>query len=101
MKPKSESTNRVSRSDNGSPVHPLINYSYHPAAGALSANNARSYQGAKRRLLAPDFRKISDEFFGAETTRDYVLEFLFFAVITGVSAWPIVSMLQALEQLFR
>ena len=30
-----------------------------------------------------------------ESTRDYVIEFLFFAFITGVSAWPIVSMAQA------
>jgi hypothetical protein len=100
MKPTSESTHRTSRSENDGSVRPLINYSYH-AAPALSANKARSYPAAKRTLFAPGFRKISNEFLGAETTRDYVLEFLFFAVITAVSAWPIVSMLQALERFVR
>ena len=47
--------------------------------------------------MASRFRQISREFFGMESTRDYVMEFLFFAIITGVSAWPIVSMARAVE----
>ena len=52
-----------------------------------------------RPVFAPGFRAISNEFLGAETKRNYVAEVLFFAVIVGVSAWPIVSMLQALARL--
>lgn len=52
-----------------------------------------------RPVFAPGFRDISNEFLGAETKRNYVAEVLFFAVIVGVSAWPIVSMLQALARL--
>lgn len=51
--------------------------------------------------FAPGFRNLSNEFLGAETTRSYVAEVLFFAIIVGVSAWPIVSMLQALGQLLK
>jgi len=104
MKPKSESTRHRSRSENDAalspsrPASPIINYSYHAAPAALSATKARTHQGPKRKLLAPGFRKISNEFLGAEMTRDYVAEFLFFAIITAVSAWPIVSLVQALER---
>jgi hypothetical protein len=51
--------------------------------------------------LAPGFRKLSYEFLGAETRRSYVAEVLFFAIIVGVSVWPIASMLQALGQLLK
>jgi hypothetical protein len=33
--------------------------------------------------------------------RDYLAEASFFAVFVGVSAWPIVSMIQALGQLAK
>ena len=99
MKPKSESARHVRRSDNdGSqprPAHPSINYSYHASPAELPANQAPSHRGPKRSVLASRFRQISREFLGAESTRDYVAEFLFFAVITGVSAWPIVSTVRA------
>jgi hypothetical protein len=100
MKPKSESARQVSRSDsNGSrprPAHPLIDYSYQVLPGTLPANRVRNVAGRKRSVVASRFRQISREFFGPESTRDYVIEFLFFAVITGVSAWPIVSMAKAM-----
>jgi hypothetical protein len=54
-----------------------------------------------RPVFAPGFRDLSNEFLGAETKRSYVAEVLFFAVIVAVSAWPIVSMLQALGQLAK
>jgi hypothetical protein len=52
-------------------------------------------------VFAPGFRNLSKEFLGAETTRSYVAEVLFFAIIVGVSAWPIVTMFQALGQLLK
>jgi hypothetical protein len=33
--------------------------------------------------------------------RDYLAEAFLFAIIVGISAWPIVSMFQALAQLSR
>jgi hypothetical protein len=105
MKPTSESPRHVSRSDKkGSqprPAHPLIDYSYQTLPATLPADRARNHSEPKRSVLASRFRQISREFFGAETTRDYVAEFLFFAIITGVSAWPIVSMVQALALLIK
>ncbi len=37
------------------------------------------------------FRKVSNEFFGAEASRDYVSEFLLFTLIAAIAAWPIIS----------
>ena len=52
-------------------------------------------------VFAPGFRNLSKEFLGAETTRSYVAEVLFFAIIVGVSVWPMVSMVHALGQLLK
>jgi hypothetical protein len=52
-------------------------------------------------LFAPGFRDLSNQFLGAETKRSYVAEVLFFAIFVVVSAWPIVSMVQALEHLAK
>jgi hypothetical protein len=35
------------------------------------------------------FRKVSRDFLGAEMTRDYVAEALFFVSMTCVAAWPV------------
>jgi len=50
---------------------------------------------------SPAFHKLSSEFFGAETSRDYIAELLFFTLITAVSAWPVMSMLVAVTRLVR
>lgn len=52
-----------------------------------------------RPVFAPGFRDLSNEFLGAETRRSYVAEVLLFAVIVAVSAWPMITMVQALAQL--
>ena len=49
----------------------------------------------------PGFYKLSSEFLGAERSWDYVAELLFFIVITGVAAWPIMSMLIAVIRMIR
>ena len=54
-----------------------------------------------RPVFAPGFRDLSNKFLGAETTRNYVAEVLFFAIIVGVSAWPIISMVQAMARLIK
>lgn len=49
----------------------------------------------------PAFHKLSSEFLGAERSRHYVAELLFFILITGLAAWPILSMLIAVIRMIR
>lgn len=59
-----------------------------------------SFPGSYRAELRR-FRKLSGEFLGKETPRDYVQELLLFGIIVAVSAWPIVLMLRALGTLLK
>jgi len=54
-----------------------------------------------RATKPPAFHKLSSEFLGAETSRDFVAEFLFFILIAGIAAWPIMSMLIAVVRMIR
>jgi hypothetical protein len=49
---------------------------------------------------SPAFHKISSEFF-AETSRDSIAELSFFILITGIAAWPVMSMVIAVIRLIR
>jgi len=74
----------------------LTAYNYHPTAeGQL--NSSTLWRATKP--LA--FHKLSSEFLGGETSRDYVAELLFFVLITGIAAWPIMSMLIAVVRMIR
>lgn len=79
--------------------HPVTDCHYHAAEADLRAANDRIKLSPP--LLAPSFRDLSSEYLGAETKRNYVAEAFFFAIIVGVSAWPIVTMLQALSHLMK
>jgi hypothetical protein len=89
-----------SRRDSGVPCKPesfpLTDYSLQATVEAPASSSADL---PKTELRA--FRKVSSEFFGAEASRDYIAELLFFIVITGISAWPIMSMLVAVTRLVR
>ncbi|HEX7517972.1 MAG TPA: hypothetical protein VF345_11890 [Chthoniobacterales bacterium] len=79
--------------------HPFTDYHFHvPASEVQSAGSSRKLS---RPIFAPGFRDLSNKFLGAETTRNYMAEVLFFAIIVGVSAWPVVSMVQALAHLMK
>lgn len=79
--------------------HPRTDCNFHaPASEIQSAGGSRKLT---RPVFAPGFRDLSNEFLGAETKRSYVAEVLFFAIIVGVSTWPIVSMLQAMAQFIK
>lgn len=79
--------------------HPRTDCNFHaPASEVQSAGSSRKLS---RRVFAPGFRDLSNEFLGAETKRNYVAEVLFFAIIVGVSTWPIVSMVRALAQFVK
>jgi hypothetical protein len=79
--------------------HPVTDYQFHAPAGDLRGANNRLQLAPP--ALAPSFRHLSSEFFATEMKRDYLAEASFFAVFVGVSAWPIVSMLQAMAQLAK
>ena len=85
--------NRAGRSHQS---FPLTDYNYRPAA----ETQLSSFAG-RPATKAPAFHKLSSEFFGGETSRDYVAELLFFILITGIAAWPIMSMLVAVIRMIR
>lgn len=102
MKPTSQISRQPGRlgdessSSQSHSSHPLTDYHFHaPAGGQQSAGSSRRLT---RPVFAPGFRDLSKEFLGAETKRDFVAEVLFFAIIVGVSTWPIISMVQAMAQ---
>jgi hypothetical protein len=86
---------QISSHQRGSGIFPLTDYSFQPTVEAHGSSSTIP----EKKLRA--FRKLSSEFFGAETTRDYVAEFLFFTAITAVSAWPVISMFAAVTRLVR
>ncbi len=75
---------------------PLTDYNYHPTA-ETQVNSSADWQATK----SPAFHKLSSEFLGTEASRDYVAELLFFVLITGITAWPIMSMLIAVVRMIR
>jgi hypothetical protein len=85
---------RDRRRSNRSPL--LTDYNYRSTAETQIGSSAGP-PAAK----SSAFYKLSSEFLGAETSRDYIAEFVFFILITGIAAWPIMSMLIAVTRLIR
>jgi hypothetical protein len=107
MKPTSQITRQSGRHDeerfsspsHSNATHPLTDWHFHASAGeGQSTGTSRT---VTRPVFAPGFRDLSNEFLGAETKRSYVAEVLFFAIIVGVSTWPIVSMVRALAEFVK
>ena len=73
---------------------PLTDYNYQPTADA-------KITGGRPARKLPAFYRLSHEFFGAETSWDFMTNFLVFTVIGLISAWPIVSMIVAVTRLVR
>ena len=102
MKPTSQisTTQRASRHDNCAwckhPSFPLTNYNYRP-----TAKNQVSSSASRPATKGPAFHKLSSEFFCGEATRDYIAELFFFILITGIAAWPVMSMFIAVIRLIR
>jgi hypothetical protein len=93
---KQRGSRRDNRARRSHQSFPLTDYNYHPTAES-QVNSSADWRATK----SPAFHKLSSEFFGAETSRDYVAELLFFVLITGIAAWPVVSMLIAVTRLIR
>ena len=91
---------RDSRLEKGEPCShqsfPLTDYNYRPTTEAEAIPTAD-----RLAIESPGFHKLSSEFLATETSRDYLAELLFFVLITGIAAWPIVSMLIAVVRMIR
>ena len=79
---------------------PLTDHQFHSSAEAHSVS-ALLPGKANRVSDLHKFRKLSSEFLGDETSRDYVKEGILFSIIVAVSAWPIISMIGALARHVR
>jgi hypothetical protein len=75
---------------------PLTDYSFQSTIEARTSSPAVT---SEKRLRA--FRKLSSEFFGAETSRHYRAELSAFTVITAISIWPIISSIVAVVRMVR
>ena len=75
---------------------PLTDYNYRPTAEAEAISTA-----GRPAIKSPAFHKLSSEFLGAETSRDYVAELSFFILITCLAAWPVMSMFIAVVRMIR
>jgi hypothetical protein len=79
---------------------PSTDYSYQSTA--KTGDSSLPIAGNARRISKLRmFRKLSSEFLGAETSRDHVIELALFALIAGVSAWTIISMIAALYRMLK
>ena len=74
----------------------LTDYNYRP-----TPETQVGFSADQPAAKLPAFHKLSSEFLGAERSRDYVAELLFFILITGIAAWPVLSMLIAVTRLVR
>ena len=93
---KQRGSRRDNRARRSRQSFPLTDYNYHPTAES-QVNSATSWRATK----SPAFHKLSSDFLGAETSRDYIAELLFFILITGIAVWPIMSMLIAVIRMIR
>src|SRR4029077_10982102 len=93
---KQRGSRRDNRARRSHQSFPLTDYNYHPTA-ETQVNSSVGWRANK----PPAFHKLSSEFLGEETSRDFVAELLFFILITGLAAWPIMSMLIAVIRMIR
>ena len=86
---------QISHSQHASRNFPLTDYGFHSTV----EGHVRSTAINEKELRT--FRKASSEFFGGETSRNYMTEALLFLLITGVSTWSVVSMIAALARMIK
>ena len=75
---------------------PLTDYNFQPTGDSKSS--CSNVFPAKK---SPAFHKLSSEFFGAESYRDYVTHFLVFTMLGLIAAWPIYSSIVAVIGMAR
>ena len=74
-----------SRHDLRGDSSPLTDYAYQLSGKAIDRSSVAEKALSERRT----FRKVSKDFFGAEATREYVTEAIFFLLISCIAAWPV------------
>jgi hypothetical protein len=93
---KQRGSRRDDRARRSHQSFPLTDYNYHPTAES-QVNSSAHWRATK----SPAFHKLSSEFLGGETSRDYAVELLLFILIGCLAAWPIMSMLIAVIRMIR
>ena len=93
---KQRGSRRDHRARRGHQSFPLTDYNYRPTADTKAILPA-----GRSSIKSPAFHKLSSKFLGAEASRDYVAELLFFILIACLAAWPIMSMLIAVVRMIR
>jgi hypothetical protein len=97
--PQISPNQRNSRCDNRTPDDPRnfpsTNYNFQSTTEPCGSVSTISQEKLRT------FWKLSSEFFDTENRRHHATELLLFAVISGISAWPIISALVAVMRLVR
>ena len=89
--------NRARRNYVSGPLTDCFYQSSPNPGGSSSPISGDAFRVSKLRR----FRKLSSDFFGAEAGRNYIAELVVFGLITGVAAWPIISMIVALHRMIK
>ena len=58
-------------------------------------------QANKRARLSRSFRELSRDYFARESSLEFAIEALLFAIIVAISAWPIFAAAGALNELLQ
>jgi hypothetical protein len=102
MKPTPQvSSNQHSWRRDGGAAHEKRSFPLTDCFFQSTVDAGRSASGIRLEKSLRAFRNLSGDFFGGERRLDYAFEFLFFAVITAISAWPIISAMVAVTRLVR
>jgi hypothetical protein len=88
--------NRARRNYQSGPLTDCF-YQSRPNPGGSSPISGDAFRVLRLRR----FRKLSSDFFGAEAGRNYIAELAVFGLITGISVWPIISMIVALYRMIK
>ncbi|MEP6603709.1 MAG: hypothetical protein ABJB69_07170 [Spartobacteria bacterium] len=83
----------VSSSKHALQSFPLTDYSFQTTAEAPTRSAAPVIHETK----SPAFHSLSSAFFAGETRLDYAAELTLFILISGIAAWPVMSMLACLN----
>jgi hypothetical protein len=89
-------TDQISATQHARRSFPLTDYNFQATVDGKASSAA-----VRPATKSPAFYKLSSEFFGAERSREYIAELLFFILITGISAWPIMLAVVAIIRLIR
>ena len=98
MKPTTliSSNKRLARSDScprqDQARSPLTAYSYQSTAETCDYSKGV----AKEMPEIHSFRQASNGYFDAEASREYVIELIFFGLISGTALWPTIMMIRQL-----